>query len=109
MLREKCAKQRTLMKNIKRDSKVFTNLTNAVSKKKQAYDEAVQNTVELQQKVDAISNEINEKTNGKLRNINGKLNDTESSINKLEKEITKLEVEIRTAERYNLLFYCNCN
>lgn len=98
-MQEKFTKQRTSMQNTKRNSKLFANLTNDVKKKKKAYDEAVESTVELQQKVEAISNEIHEKTNSKLHHVNGKIKEVESSIQKFQKEITKLEVEIRTAER----------
>lgn len=100
-LREKLAEQKVLAKTTNSDPKVLKKLEGAVATAKNAYDVAVQNTTELQQKVDEISAEIAAKTKGKLGAVNSQIKETEATIKDLESKTTKLEVEIRSAERFD--------
>lgn len=96
-----------MVKNKKCDPKELKKLKDIVETTKDDYDNALQNTTELQTKVKDISEAISKKVQGKLGTVNDQIKEKEKQIKQLETKMTKLEVEIRTAERFFLKnFFC---
>ncbi|XP_065161270.1 structural maintenance of chromosomes protein 4 [Atheta coriaria] len=70
-----------------------------VEEKKCAYDEAAEKAQVVQEKVDTLTQEIKDKSQGKVKVLDGKLKECNKNIDKLKTEITRLKVNINTTEK----------
>lgn len=97
---EKQLKEQKQKSNVtKADPVQVKKLTKIVEEKKQVYDKAAEQALVLQRQVDQITEEIKDKTTGKMRIIDKKIKDAANTIDKCKGEITRLRVSITTAER----------
>lgn len=91
--------QEVKAKAAKTDPVIVRRLENVVKAKQSDMDEATSATSKVQKKIDAITDEIEQRTTGKIKVINKKIKDLTSILNGCRSEIMKLNVGIKTALR----------
>ncbi|KAK4886823.1 hypothetical protein RN001_003094 [Aquatica leii] len=86
-------------KSTKADPATVKRLTAVVNQKKALYDKASEAAKKIQVQVDRLTEEIKEKTVGKMKVMDKKLKDVTDTIDKCKSEITRRNVGIKTSER----------
>lgn len=93
------AEQEKKCKSTKADPKQVEKMEAAVEKKRAECRAAEEAASGLQNEVDRLTQEIEEKSIGKLRKLDKELKETVGIIDKCKKEVTRLNVATKTSER----------
>lgn len=70
-----------------------------LQERKTAFEKASSNAAIYQSEVDTISEEINQRTTGRIKTIDKSINEVVKSIGKIKAEITRINVALKNAER----------
>ncbi|XP_066249114.1 structural maintenance of chromosomes protein 4 [Euwallacea similis] len=98
-LQRQMKEQEAKSKGTKADAAQVQRLTSVVESRKKEYEAATEAAGELQEKVDKITNEIKEKSTGKLKIVDKKIKDCVKIVDMCKSEIIKLNVAVKTAKK----------
>ncbi|CAH1155594.1 unnamed protein product [Phaedon cochleariae] len=98
-LEKQLEEQEKKAKATKSDPAQVKKLEKIVEKKRKLYETAAETAGALQVQVDEVTNEIKEKTSGKMKAVDKNISEATKTIDKCKAEITRLRVAVTTAER----------
>ncbi|XP_066152945.1 structural maintenance of chromosomes protein 4 isoform X2 [Euwallacea fornicatus] len=98
-LQRQMKEQEAKSKGTKADAAQVQKLTRMVESRKEEYEAASEAAGELQEKVDKITNEIKEKSTGKLKIVDKKIKECTKIVDMCKSEIIKLNVAVKTAKK----------
>ncbi|KAK5646128.1 hypothetical protein RI129_004592 [Pyrocoelia pectoralis] len=99
LIAEQLEMQKVKSNSTKADAGTVKKLTHIVNKKRDLYSKAAEAAGEVQVQVDRLTNEIKEKTVGKMKVMDKNLRDVQNTIDKCKSEVTRRNVATKTAQR----------